>query len=361
MMKTSEMNRSRLRKTELVIQEGINYQEYYQIRFEEQIIYFSLNPNNYQLAISFEQNKKIKFFNTHKRKYMKQLRFIQTKGENQITQIQYSFNNKLLYLIDNPGKIIILRNDRICKKVNSIKINDEEILCLKQMDSRQIITAHLRGYILITDIVLKQQLIQIFSFQYYIEQLEFDNINNIIISQAGDKSIMFFSLNGEKIIDQQHAHQYGLLRIFLTRENNLISVSIDDIKLWKIDYLNKCLIQLKCLENLDSLQYLIQSVDKTKLILIDKNHIKVIDHNLGLELDHVLPETKWKMLDQFIEKSIMIYLFQIILYCFKYLFKGAQIVLFSNALEFRQFFIFINAEISRFFLALLNTSCLFYF
>ncbi|KAM3132550.1 WD repeat-containing protein 49 [Paramecium bursaria] len=208
---------------------------------------------------------------------------------------KFSLNDQYLYCGEISGNLSVYDLEQGLKQEQGL----EQKQGLKQIYQKKIHTQAINNLIvnqlyiiscsddlsiIITDIKNKKCIRQIQNaHQNSIYGLDYDQINDIIVSSSKDLSIKFFNFqNGELRINNQMSHDSFIMQIQLIKSNErLISTSFNELKIWSINLMRGQIMIIKSITQQHIFNFT-SIMNDSLIVVIDQNFLNIFDESLGL-------------------------------------------------------------------------------
>ncbi|KAM3135634.1 hypothetical protein pb186bvf_012305 [Paramecium bursaria] len=211
----------------IIVKESQDNNEIYSAQISNVFQYVAFGGDDKLLQIwSLEQNEMI---------YQIQLDF-------DLDSYRFSDDDRFLFVGLGDGQLIQFDCYDDFNQVFSYELHDDSIQIIYCVTDEDLITASLDKSIKssnINEIIAQNYLINM-AHQDIIKDIDYDKDNEILVSCSIDQSIKFWDNEGNLQINRQQAHDNQINQVKSYKKiNNLISLDVQTIKIWKINYEQK--------------------------------------------------------------------------------------------------------------------------
>ncbi|KAM3133762.1 hypothetical protein pb186bvf_014171 [Paramecium bursaria] len=251
------------------------YQDYFFQDIGSLYFCLQISPDEQTLAFG-GLNKQLTILNLNIKQIVKEL-----KCDDYVMKCRFSNDSKFIYCIDFKGQLYQFDINQDFKLINK---NNNQNLDIRFINNELVLTYTKQNCILVTDIKSNQQLLKInHPHNIFLNCLEYDSGNQMIISCSDDKSIKFFQMDGNLLIDIQNAHKDDIYQIQLKNNSkSLISRTEKELKLWKIYQDSKLLKQVRKFIEKEDLQSFNFVQNDQFLIKIYEKYLLILDNNFKI-------------------------------------------------------------------------------
>ncbi|KAM3131309.1 Ski complex subunit Rec14 [Paramecium bursaria] len=266
---------------EMIIQEQLislkrkySIQQIDQLKDNQQYLGSSISKDEQYLAYG-GSDRWINIFDINEKQFIKKIEL-----DNQITVCSFTQDSSKLFVGMYGGYIYGYDvsddfNQFFKQQIHSSHIN---IIITTQND--QLITCSDDRSIIKTDIYSKETIFKLTGHTEWILAIDYNDIDDRIISGSKDKSIKLWNCRNQcTIIDKEQAHNYDIRQIqFINKYQNILSLDLDGkLYKWKIDLIKNDLIRLQQIsEQNEILNFFSVNQDRNLLIICNK-YVKILN------------------------------------------------------------------------------------
>ncbi|KAM3132613.1 hypothetical protein pb186bvf_015285 [Paramecium bursaria] len=262
------------------------YEDYFEFSSDNNIITAQISDDNKYIVFG-GWDKNIQVFDLQTKELVKYIQIDQD-----VMICKFDKDSKYLMCGNDSGQLYCYEINKNFKELLNKKIHSDWINDIILLEDT-LLTCSSDTTIKITNIKSQQtQLLFENDQKVLIYGLEYDQQKNIIISCQSNGSINFIDRkSGNLVFQKRKAHPESVSLIQLTQNNNnLLSSDTENLILWQIDYPKKQLLRLR---EYSEFNYNFTSVcNHSKIILICKDHVKILDNNLNViqQIGHNIDE-----------------------------------------------------------------------
>ncbi|KAM3133589.1 hypothetical protein pb186bvf_014276 [Paramecium bursaria] len=247
---------------------------------------FASQISNNQKYLAYSIDKLLKIYDIQKDNVIREINL-----DYVIYVIQFTFDSSQLYVGCDKGYVFGFDVLNDFKQIFKLEIHQDAVYNIRTIQNKYLITCSIDKTIIKTDITSKQQLFKLIGHSDSICAIDYNEIDDILISGSDDRSIKLWDCKNQSIlINKEKSHPIGIYQIQLINNfQNVLSLDwYGNLYKWRIELIQKQLIKIQEFKEPNQIIYFYQINQNQNLILICNGYIKILNDQAETinQIDH---------------------------------------------------------------------------